>query len=280
MTGNSQDLTLDFDDASDELRLLDGTSELVSVSLVGESVANVTITGSGADDDLSIDFSNLDVLASHTSLAFDELNITFDGGGLSDSLDIGDVDITDSGPGPDVDLSVTVNSTLNLDDVDLVTSLHEFFGNAVTSVSLTEIIEDFFIDDVGAEISLSGANVSAGNIFLSANATITGSVTGILGADVDFDIPGFAAAFSNVSSAARVIIDGGAITATGDLSLSAFPMFRSRPWRKRNQRTRIRLWKQLWPYRSSTATPKPGLPDRHPFRWAATSISRQSTPWT
>ncbi|RJR48541.1 MAG: calcium-binding protein, partial [Desulfobacteraceae bacterium] len=216
--GGAHVLDLRFDEGSEELRLYEGADLLDYEALDTSGVTNLNITGSSGDDQITIRFTDLDDLAAHESLAFNSLTITLSGGRGSNTLTLGDLSVAD------VDLSASVESALDLADVSLLNSLNEFVGGlADKSVSVSSLIEDFVTSNVSASISLTGATITAEDISLSAESSVSGTINGILGNDVDLDaiIPGFAAAIANVDSMSRVLIQGGSVTAAGDLTLSA-----------------------------------------------------------
>ena len=120
MTGTSEDLTIKYDSALDQLQLLDDLSTpLVSASLAGETSASVSVTGTGGDDTLSFDFVGMD------SLTLDSLDISFDGEEGADTLSlVGNL----SNSGMDLSVSaesITVDSgvSISADDISLTSVL-------------------------------------------------------------------------------------------------------------------------------------------------------------
>ena len=204
------DLVLSAIDAT-TIRLDDSPASLVDtieehiISLIG--LTSLIIDLGGGEDSL--------VISSTMDLGVADLSVFAE----SITLDA-TADITTTG-----DITLTAESAVNLDGIDLIAVLNEFIlGLGDPALSTAQLIADFETDHSLAEISLNGATVNATNINLSATSTITGSITEIPATDPGLfaGIPAFAAAIANVDSSAKVVIDGGAISASGDLTLSAF----------------------------------------------------------
>lgn len=120
------------------------------------------------------------------------------------------------------DITLTAAASLDLAASGILDSLAELYTN-VGSVDVPALINDLFTEDARAHIDVNGATLSAGNITLSASATVFGEAGEIFSDPdlFDFTLPGFSAAIAKVASDAHVIVDGGSITAANALTLSA-----------------------------------------------------------
>ena len=129
MAGASEELTIKYDQGTGELQLLDDASSILSsASMDTEAAATVSVTGTGGDDVLSIDFTDLDLLS------FDSLDISFDGGDGADVLNIiGEEDLGTA--------NLIVNAeSITLDSTTDITTTGDIDFTADSSLDLSSVL--------------------------------------------------------------------------------------------------------------------------------------------
>ncbi|HKP96413.1 MAG TPA: LEPR-XLL domain-containing protein, partial [Fibrobacteria bacterium] len=183
-----------------------GTSAFIPFETITlDNIGTIIVNGQDGQDTIHVD-SALDLGSSNLDLAAETITIGSGNG------------ITTTG-----DITLTAADSLDIGATDIALLLNELAADVNNDLSIDQILLDLLTSDATARIVLTGAELHADDITLSATATLTGEITEILHNDVDLDknIPGFTLAIANVKGEAEIVLDGGTYEADGNLALTA-----------------------------------------------------------